>query len=137
MIPNIKSWFNKKVTFLALVPVLQWNSYPSFLTYVCSKWKVTYIFNLQEWHQNIHNCKSLFKQILPWCFIRRPPAKTTTFKWSQEWSSYAGSTVIQISAVHNFYWGWCWPWVEGEKIISLEIFHAFLRLCVDKIFSKI
>ena len=43
----------KKVTFLALVPVLQWYSHPHFLVYVRSKWKVTQnIFNLQEWQQN-------------------------------------------------------------------------------------
>ena len=29
--------------------------------------KVTHnISNLQEWHQNMRNCKSLFKQILLW-----------------------------------------------------------------------
>ena len=57
---------NKKVTFLAWVPVLKWNSRPRFLINVHSKWKVTWnIFNLQERHQNMHNCKSLFKEILP------------------------------------------------------------------------
>ena len=41
MIPNIKTCFDKKVTFLALVPVLQWNSSPRFIIYVRSQWKVT------------------------------------------------------------------------------------------------
>ena len=36
MIPNIK-----KIMFLALVPVLQWDSHAHFLVYVRSKWKVT------------------------------------------------------------------------------------------------
>ena len=53
MIPNIKTYFDKKVTFLVLVSVLQWNSHPHFLIYVCSKWKVI-------------NFKSLLKQILLW-----------------------------------------------------------------------
>ena len=34
MIPNIKTYFDKKVTFLALMPVLQWSSHPHFLIYV-------------------------------------------------------------------------------------------------------
>ena len=37
MIPNIKTYFDKKVTFLALVPVLQWNIHPNFLIYLHSK----------------------------------------------------------------------------------------------------
>ena len=37
MIPNIKTYFDKNVTFLALVPELQSNSHPHFLIYVCSK----------------------------------------------------------------------------------------------------
>ena len=53
LIPNIKT--DKKVTFLALVQVLQWNSH-RFLIYVHSKWLKTF---------NMCNCKSLFKQILP------------------------------------------------------------------------
>ena len=36
MIPNVK-----KIMFLALVPVLQWNSHPHFFVCVHSKWKVT------------------------------------------------------------------------------------------------
>ena len=36
MIPNVK-----KVLFLALVPMLQWNSHPHFLVYVLSEWKVS------------------------------------------------------------------------------------------------
>ena len=47
MTPNVK-----KVIFLALVPVLHRKSYPHFRVYVHSKWKVTNIFNFQEWHQN-------------------------------------------------------------------------------------
>ena len=34
MIPNIKTHLDKKVTFLALVPVLQWNK-PSLLLHIC------------------------------------------------------------------------------------------------------
>ena len=41
MIPNIKTYYDKKVAFLALVPVLQWNNRHYFLIYVRSKWKVT------------------------------------------------------------------------------------------------
>ena len=40
MIPNIKTYSDKKVRFLALMPVLQWNGHPRFLIYVRSKWKV-------------------------------------------------------------------------------------------------
>ena len=31
--------------------------------------------------------------------------------------AYLAKTIMQISTVHNFYWGWCWlfPWVEGGK----------------------
>ena len=35
MIPNIKTHLDKKVTFLALVPVLQWNK-PSLLLHICT-----------------------------------------------------------------------------------------------------
>ena len=42
MISNVK-----KVTFLALVPVLQRKSHRHFLVYVLSK-----KFNFQKWHQN-------------------------------------------------------------------------------------
>ena len=46
--------------FLRLL-VLQWNSRPLFLINVLSKSKVTQtILNLQEWHKNTHNRKSLF-----------------------------------------------------------------------------
>ena len=41
LIPNIKT--DKKVTFLALVQVLQWNSHPRFLIYVHSKWLKTFL----------------------------------------------------------------------------------------------
>ena len=48
MISNVK-----KVMFLALVPVLPWNSHPHFLVYVHSKCNVTKtVVNLQEWNQN-------------------------------------------------------------------------------------
>ena len=55
MILNIKTWFDKNVTLLDLVPLLQWNSHPCFLIYVRSKWKEPYniIVTLQEWHQDI------------------------------------------------------------------------------------
>ena len=39
--PILKLTLIKKVTFLALMPVLQWNSDLYFLIYVHSKWKVT------------------------------------------------------------------------------------------------
>ena len=67
MTANIKTYFDKRITFLALVLVLQWNSRLLFLVYVRSKSKVTWnILNLQEWCQNMRNLKYLFKQILPW-----------------------------------------------------------------------
>ena len=40
MIPNVK-----RVMFLALVLVLQWNSHPQFLVQVCSRWKA---YNLKH-----------------------------------------------------------------------------------------
>ena len=40
MIPNVK-----RVMFLALVLVLQWNSHPQFLVQLCSKWKA---YNLKH-----------------------------------------------------------------------------------------
>ena len=43
MIPNIKTYFDKKVTILALMPMLQWSNHPHFLIYVHSKWKVTFL----------------------------------------------------------------------------------------------
>ena len=56
----------KKVMFLVLLSVLQWNSHPHFLVYILSEWKVTLnIFNIQKWHQ-MCKCRSLFKEILPW-----------------------------------------------------------------------
>ena len=63
----VGTYFDKRIMFLALVLVLQWNSRLRFLVYVRSKSKVTWnILDLQEWCQNMRNCKSLFKQILPW-----------------------------------------------------------------------
>ena len=43
MITNIKKVM---VLVMSLVPVLQWNSYPNFLAYVSSKWKVNIHFQL-------------------------------------------------------------------------------------------
>ena len=37
MIPNTKTYFDKRVTFLAMTPVSQQNSHPHFLIYVRSK----------------------------------------------------------------------------------------------------
>ena len=63
MIPNVK-----KVMFLALVPVLQWNKHPYFSVYVRSKWKVTWRlkFLIFKNGTKMRNCESLFKQILLW-----------------------------------------------------------------------
>ena len=66
IILTIKTCFDKKATFLALVPVLV--KQPSLHLNICMfkmKSNLKNICNLQEWYQNMHNCKSLFKQILP------------------------------------------------------------------------
>ena len=66
IILTIKTCFDKKATFLALVPVLV--KQPSLLLNICMfkmKTNLKNICNLQKWYQNMHNCKSLFKQILP------------------------------------------------------------------------
>ena len=66
IILTIKTCFDKKATFLALVPVLV--KQPSLLLNICMfkmKTNLKNIRNLQKWYQNMHNCKSLFKQILP------------------------------------------------------------------------
>ena len=45
------------------VLVLQWNSHPCFLIYICSRSKLNQnISHIQEWHQNTQNAKSLFTQ---------------------------------------------------------------------------
>ena len=56
---------NVKKMFLALVPVLQWNSHPHFLAYVLSEWKLTLKFLIFKNGTKTCNYRSSFKQILP------------------------------------------------------------------------
>ena len=71
----------------------------------------------------MRNCKSLFKQILPWERTKNLPrtttfgwwsfyrgvlsgdhlSQTTTFEWSQEWSFYTGLTVFLVNGTHSIF----------------------------------
>ena len=62
MIPNINLTKTNIFSFGASVVVKHLSS----LLNICTFNMKSNIFNLQESHQNMHNCKSLLKQILPW-----------------------------------------------------------------------
>ena len=67
------------------------------------------MFYLQEWHQNILNYR---EKELKTC-QERPYlvsghfievfCETTTFEWSQEWSSHTGVTIFLVNSTHNIF----------------------------------
>ena len=69
----------------------------------------------------MRNFKSLFEKTLPWEKTKNLPrkttfgqwwfyilledhlSKTTTFEWSEEWSSYTGLTGFLVNSTHNIF----------------------------------
>ena len=66
MIPNIKTYFDKKINIFSFAASVTGKE-PSLLLNRCMfkmRSNLKNIFNLQKWQQNTLNCQSLFKQIL-------------------------------------------------------------------------
>ena len=95
----IITWSLMLKNVFALVPVLQWNSHHAyFLVYVRT---IANLYSTKYYQRK--KTKNLTRTtsclvLLSDCFKRKPPAhlpKSTSFEWSQEWSSHTGFTVTQ------------------------------------------